>query len=219
VTGSREMTWLRRRPPACRAPQRLVRVGVRCSVRVLLALAAMTFMTRWSAAVAADVEREYPRRTEPRRAKTIVFVSESDVDLWVAFTCHRRAQLRNPMLTLRAAPFLTYVREVCRSPEDAPALVLCDVDAQPRGFDLLARVAEARGRIPCFHVMVMSAAMAGSEGQAQARASGAEGFAVKPSTVDGYIRFFRRLPQLWQELSLRGGDEASPDFESLVPRL
>jgi len=138
------------------------------------------------------------------RLRPILFVDDSEIDLLIAAKCHEYAGLENPLVTLRGgAPLLTYWEEQRALGTPPAALVLLDIDMPGLdGWAALARLRRLDARVP----VVIVSHCDGHGGVATAKAAGADGFAAKPSTVDGYVRFFDRLANAWGGVTRRDDD-------------
>lgn len=131
--------------------------------------------------------------------RPIVLVDDSDIDLFVAARCHERSRILNPLVLLRGgAPFLAFLEERRCRKLPPPALVLLDLDMPGLdGLTVLERIRMLEGFVTPLRVMIVSHCD-GREYDAQA--AGADAFANKPCTVDGYVRFFNELPLHWEDV-------------------
>lgn len=146
--------------------------------------------------------------------RPIVLVDDSDIDVFIAARCFERCAVRNPLVVLRGGGALLADLEERRIRKlPAPALVLLDLDMPGLdGVEALERIRMQDGFGPPLRVMVMSHC----EGrQDEAQASGADAFAAKPSTVEGYVRFFNDLPQHWDDV-VAEGQAPRPDYETFA---
>jgi len=170
-----------------------------------------------------------PRRSSasPQRdaafgdARPILLVDDSDIDLLVACKCYERSALRNPLVPLHGAgDLLQYLEQLRASRRPSPALILLDVDMP--GLDgptLTARLRLQEGFAAPLCIMLFSH-VDDDDMENRAHSVGADAFAPKPSTVDGYVRFFNTLAEHWEHVVLR--DRASLlDFTpaAVLPRL
>ena len=124
----------------------------------------------------------------------IVMVDDNEAEIYIASMYLEKSKLKNPLLSFNSGPdFLDYLESVKKGVKPIPALVLLDLRMPLMdGFQVLSKVREE----PMFDeipIMIIFSNSNDEEDINKAMELRANGYQIKPSGSEEYIRFFNSL--------------------------
>lgn len=129
-----------------------------------------------------------------QNANEIVMVDDSELDIQIAQRCMRRSKVTNTFIGLLSAEKLyDYLEEVKNKERSLPAIVLLDINMPGiDGYEALAHVRHDMFFTETPFIAIFSHSSLEAD-VLKAFAAGANGYKVKPQSMNEYIDFFNSL--------------------------